>query len=163
MKDYQEIICGYRMAPTTMTGDIECHSAIDKISRRHSASRLPRQSPLVCIASVAVDSKPFSTNISSVCQTRSFHWLMSVSGVFIHSQPSATFFSCAASLLIDSSRYDCYHGIMGAVGLYVSDCANDSPHKNYILDSKIMFVVAVSILDWIVSISIVRMWLEIRS
>jgi len=119
--------------------------------------------PLVCIASVAVDSKPFSTNISSVCQTGSFHWLMSVSGVFIHSQPSATFFSCAASLLIDSSRYDCYHGRMGAVGLHVSDCANDSPHKNYILESKIMFVVAVSKLDWIVSISIVRMWLEIRS
>jgi len=37
------------MAPRTMTGDIECHSAIDKISRRHSASRLPHQSPLFAL------------------------------------------------------------------------------------------------------------------
>ena len=70
--------------------------------------------PLVCIASFAVDSKAYSTDISSVRQTRSFHWLMSFSGILLHAQPSATFFSCAASLLIDSSRYDCYHERKGA-------------------------------------------------
>jgi len=37
------------------------------------------------------------------------------------------------------------------VGLCVSDYANDSPHENYISDSKIMTAVAVSKLDWIVS------------
>jgi len=46
------------------------------------------------------------------------------------------------------------------VGLYVSNYANDSPHENYISDSKVMIAVAVSKLDWIVSIPIVRVWLE---
>jgi len=49
VNDYQEIICGYRMTPTPVSGDIECNSAIDKISRQHSASRLPQQSPLLAL------------------------------------------------------------------------------------------------------------------